>query len=235
MEHVLTLSPSELTDGGLTDADVLCDLLLSQAGGDEPGNLVLEVDVHDDRICLKGLPSQAQRATPTGFNQCMSELKDRLREAREAAGLTQAQLGELVGVGQGQISKLERGERKKSTNLVEMAQACGVSPAWLATGKGSKSMGAVAPTLTMVSERRDKRVDELLSLYSSLGDEGRGFILAFLRSVARRRLTVPVEPSEEKPATGKGDELPSTLGGQQDGGRTSTKERPRRRSSDNGG
>jgi DNA-binding XRE family transcriptional regulator len=34
----------------------------------------------------------------------------RLREVREAAGLTQAQLAERIGVGQRQISKIERGD-----------------------------------------------------------------------------------------------------------------------------
>lgn len=34
----------------------------------------------------------------------------RLREVREAAGLTQAQLAERIGVGQRQISKIEKGD-----------------------------------------------------------------------------------------------------------------------------
>jgi DNA-binding XRE family transcriptional regulator len=34
----------------------------------------------------------------------------RLRELREAAGLTQAQLADRIGVGQRQVSKMERGD-----------------------------------------------------------------------------------------------------------------------------
>lgn len=34
----------------------------------------------------------------------------RLRELRESAGLTQAQLAERIGVGQRQVSKIERGD-----------------------------------------------------------------------------------------------------------------------------
>ena len=66
----------------------------------------------------------------------MTTLGERIAHARTEAGLTQGQLGIKVGVGQGQISKLEQGLRRRSTKLVEIAQATGVDPGWLSTGRG---------------------------------------------------------------------------------------------------
>lgn len=70
---------------------------------------------------------------------------DRLRTAREAAGLTQSQLAQRVGVTQGQISKLELGERDESTKTAEIAHECGVSAYWLATGRGPMRRQASGP------------------------------------------------------------------------------------------
>lgn len=61
---------------------------------------------------------------------------DRVRRARKSAGLTQAQLGKVVGVRQATISELEKGESRSSAYLVQIAHACGVNTEWLATGKG---------------------------------------------------------------------------------------------------
>lgn len=66
----------------------------------------------------------------------MSEFKDRLKQARKSAKLTQLQLATAVNTTQGSISDLESGRNKSTTNLIEMAQVLNVNPTWLATGKG---------------------------------------------------------------------------------------------------
>lgn len=63
------------------------------------------------------------------------EFAERLKTARKHAGLSQAALGEAVGLKQMQISKLEDGSRKSSRKTVELAIACGVRPEWLANGE----------------------------------------------------------------------------------------------------
>lgn len=61
----------------------------------------------------------------------------RLKLAREHAGLSQAELAAKAGVGtQENISKLERTDADGSEFTVQYARACGVSPDWLASGKG---------------------------------------------------------------------------------------------------
>lgn len=62
----------------------------------------------------------------------MKTLAERFRYARKEAGLTQAALGEKVGLSQQMIRKIEMGSETSRT--VELASALGVRPEWLATG-----------------------------------------------------------------------------------------------------
>ena len=56
------------------------------------------------------------------------ELKDRIAAVRKAAGLTQEQLGELLGVTRQAVSKWESGASDPSTsNLLALAKLFGVS------------------------------------------------------------------------------------------------------------
>lgn len=71
----------------------------------------------------------------------------RLREAREACGLTQEQLAHLVGYAQKQaISNLEQGKRGVTAGQVaRFSAALRVTPQWLAFGDESKKVGEVSP------------------------------------------------------------------------------------------
>ena len=64
------------------------------------------------------------------------KLKDRLKQARKYAGLSQTQLAEQVGIKQASVSEIERGITRVSGHTVKMARACGVSPLWLSEGVG---------------------------------------------------------------------------------------------------
>jgi transcriptional regulator with XRE-family HTH domain len=68
-----------------------------------------------------------------------NEVGVRLRHARKLRGLTQQELEKASGVPQSAISEVETGESKSpsGTNLVSLAQSLGVSPQWLAHGKGA--------------------------------------------------------------------------------------------------
>lgn len=72
---------------------------------------------------------------------------DRIREAREALGLSQGRLAELVGKrGSGEpltkstVSKWERGDTKnlRLANLFALADVLNVSPRWLAIADGPR-------------------------------------------------------------------------------------------------
>jgi len=63
-------------------------------------------------------------------------LSERIKLARKKARLTQSQLAESVGIAQTAISQLESGKTLRSSYLVQIARACGVNSAWLASGEG---------------------------------------------------------------------------------------------------
>lgn len=64
-------------------------------------------------------------------------LGERIKQARKHAKLSQVELAKAVGVEQATISRLERGETRKSAYLPQIAAACGVQHTWLAMGKGT--------------------------------------------------------------------------------------------------
>ena len=59
----------------------------------------------------------------------------RLRMVRTERGLTQAELGELVGTSQGSIQKIENGKSIRPRMIMDLAEALDVSPAWLQFGE----------------------------------------------------------------------------------------------------
>ncbi len=62
----------------------------------------------------------------------------RIREARKLAKLTQQQLADACGLTDGTVSAWENGVASSilADNLFAVADACGVDPRWLATGRG---------------------------------------------------------------------------------------------------
>lgn len=68
----------------------------------------------------------------------------RLRCRRIALGLTQAELAERSGVGQGTISKIERGDQDQSVHTPRLADALCVYATWLATGSGPQLLSDLA-------------------------------------------------------------------------------------------
>lgn len=100
-------------------------------------------------------------------------LQTRLVLAREAAGLTQSQVAQKVGMSQPSYSDLESGRSKGSTLLPQIAFVLGVRPYWIATGEGPKD----EQELLDVDER------ELLSAWRSLPPESRQLILTQFRAL----------------------------------------------------
>lgn len=76
-------------------------------------------------------------------------LAERLKEARSTRGLTQKALGDLVGVSQAAIQKIETGKANQTTKLVEIANALGVAPDWLSSGEGAMHNGAKYPVAAL--------------------------------------------------------------------------------------
>lgn len=65
-------------------------------------------------------------------------MKDRIREARETLGLSQAQFAEKVGLTKNYISLVENGKRSLSARTVaDICRIFGISEDWMLTGDGS--------------------------------------------------------------------------------------------------
>jgi transcriptional regulator with XRE-family HTH domain len=68
----------------------------------------------------------------------MSTYGERLREARQAVGMTQKALAARTGLSQTTISDGERGRNTGSSATAKLASVLGVEPLWLSEGKGLK-------------------------------------------------------------------------------------------------
>lgn len=85
------------------------------------------------------LSSNNQRGLKTNNASCSlqhMDFRERLKQARFQAEMTQAALALASGVRQQMISKLESGKSNNTAKAVELALALGVTPEWLATGQG---------------------------------------------------------------------------------------------------
>lgn len=83
----------------------------------------------------------------------MSDLKDRLKEARLEAKLSQAKLAKMAGLkNQSNVANLENGHRKTTSYIVELAKALNVEPLWLSKGTGPKRQ-----------EKEDKKISDELA------------------------------------------------------------------------
>lgn len=101
-----------------------------------------------------------------------NEIGGRLRKAREAAGLSQAQVAELIGLHRPTISEIEAGRRRVAAEeLAEFADIYEVTVEWLAGRK--TEVGHVIGDLELAARELDKLSDEdrekILSLLSTLG------------------------------------------------------------------
>jgi len=65
----------------------------------------------------------------------VTNISNRVKTARQARNLTQAQLARQAGVSQGTIGNLESGLRQSPRELLRIAAALGVSAEWLSSGK----------------------------------------------------------------------------------------------------
>jgi transcriptional regulator with XRE-family HTH domain len=58
----------------------------------------------------------------------MTYIQDQIREAREAIGLTQAEVGKRLGQPQSSVSRIERGGDLRVSTLLEMARILNLEP-----------------------------------------------------------------------------------------------------------
>lgn len=117
----------------------------------------------------------------------MNTFAARLLQARSAAGLTQKELADAVGVSTVQLSRYEGGKSTPRPRVMaQLAIALGVNTQWLADGSRPADEPEVAfgkpdsDGMTEVSFRPDKHTGELLRLMAARAGKTPEEILKFL-------------------------------------------------------
>lgn len=97
-------------------------------------------------------------------------IPERLKEFREAAGLSQAELARLVGIAAPSINRLETGDTKTSRKINEIAYYLGTTEAYLTGRVDDPKLGAMPlPTARALASQLDVVELPLLDMQYSMG------------------------------------------------------------------
>lgn len=122
-----------------------------------------------------------RQAQPIGTGANMAATGERIRAAREARGLTMADLARSAGISAGAVSRIERGERAPgSVTLRRLAQALGVTPGNLMDEAGA-AVAAGAETLAKAG----------YVAQAAAGAIGDGRVLQAISAITRVMPTLP--------------------------------------------
>jgi transcriptional regulator with XRE-family HTH domain len=121
----------------------------------------------------------------------MGSFGERVREAREHAGLSQAELASQIGVKQQAIEYLEnpKNNAQASRHTSEIARICDVDAGWLAKGKGrGPKDGAAEPGSAQYGALSAEAL-EVARLWSDLSPQVRAWVrdLIYLTRLGERR------------------------------------------------
>ena len=106
----------------------------------------------------------------------------RIKQARQAAGISQAELAEAMGITRSACSQWESdlGTGPRRERLERLASELGVTYQWLATGKDAQSHSGIAEEVPAYLTTEQS---ELLQLFKGLKPRQRKALIAFLRTL----------------------------------------------------
>lgn len=114
-----------------------------------PASVVL--NCYGVNLLRDGDPEPVPLASKRCQNEPMSTIGERLREAREAAGIGVRELARLSGFesSHADVSKIEMGKqpRPSGPKLAAYAKVLGVSAEWLMTGEGPRARSRAEPNV----------------------------------------------------------------------------------------
>lgn len=132
---------------------------------------------------ILGAPKQIVKGLPNTFRfnlGRMTTMADRIRRAREDAGLNKSQLARAVGVSAPTVTDWENGTilTLKAENLFPLAAALKRTPEWILSGREPRSQ----PSTSMVAESAPPiyrvRPEHNVTWRLSVTDEGLGQLIA---------------------------------------------------------
>jgi transcriptional regulator with XRE-family HTH domain len=128
----------------------------------------------------------------------MRPVSSRIRTARRAAKLTQAQLAGRIGVGRSAVSQWERvdGSKPGAENLARLALVLSCAFEWLATGRGGRHPSPASPhEETVVVLRhfaKDDLEDHLLDAFRGLIERDKRAVLAVVDALGGTHAARPL-------------------------------------------
>lgn len=121
-------------------------------------------------------------------------MQDRLKALRESKGLTQEQVGAVLGVKKATINKYEQGEIQniKRSNIKKLADLFGVTPTYLMCleddGEQTAQEKALETEVRMLEEiqsRYGKQAIEILELISKLNVQGQKKVIEQIEMISK--------------------------------------------------
>lgn len=123
----------------------------------------------------------------------MTDLANRIRQARRMASLSQSRLAAGIGVNRSAVAQWERkgGSIPTTEHMIEIAMLCGVAFEWLATGRGPKWVGGgpdpqQEQALRLDYYAHDELEERLLLAFRDLPYRERIPFVEFLQAFAER-------------------------------------------------
>lgn len=105
-----------------------------------------------------------ERGTVRDFS--LKQLAERLRLAREHAGLTQREFAAGVGYSRRQVIAWERAQNVPPVQIfTRLRSVCNVDPEWVLTGPGLEPLEEVTPEVRDREKRAVRSVDDLAKSY----------------------------------------------------------------------
>lgn len=120
----------------------------------------------------------------------MGNMGNRIKLLRKQKGLTQEELGSMIGVNKAAISKYEKGqvENMKRSTIKMLADIFGVSPTYLLgwdDEHGHSDIAEEVKLLDMVGQLKGEKAAKLLELFSAMNQEGQEKILDFVKDISQ--------------------------------------------------
>lgn len=115
------------------------------------------------------------------------ELKDRIRECRLNAKMTQAEVGEHIGVKKQTIQKYESGEVSNIPyeKLVALGEVFGVSPAYFFTDTVEKADYSKEFAYFVNKIKRDKKMRDFVIMFDKLSEDQKTSIYTIVEGMAK--------------------------------------------------
>lgn len=110
----------------------------------------------------------------------------RLKRMRLEKGLTQTELGNILGLSKSAISKIELDKASLTDrNMQALTKELDVNPLWLKTGEGEMFLSIKADLIDQLAKeyKLDKTSKELIRSFLELDQEQRDYLIGWLKNV----------------------------------------------------